>query len=250
MREHQPFLASDLEELHARLLSQADRVVPMRDVYKGDRAAGVIGLRHDVDDNPGSFDTALRMAEWEFDHGYSSTYFLLHTAPYWNEDMLCRAPLFEEMGHEVGIHVNAVAEALRSHRQPAHILRDALEELRSSGVRVEGCVAHGERECYDSNGKVRFVNDEMFSESPRPKLGAADRKIVGKDWVLQLRPVSREEFGLAYDATWLGREQYLSDSGGRWSRSFDEVVASFGAGQLHVLVHPDWWSLAFQAVIA
>ena len=248
MNERAPFFASDLEELHERLYQQADRVVPMRDIWKGDIGPRVIGLRHDVDDNPGSLDTALRMAEWEFDHGYSSTYFLLHTAPYWNEDMLCRAPLFEELGHEVGIHVNAVAEALRSHRQPAHILRDALDELRSCGVRVEGCVAHGERECYDSRGQVRFVNDEMFVESPRPSLGKPDRKIVGSDWVIDLRPVSRSEFGLGYDSNWLRRDQYLSDSGGRWSRVFDEVVDGFGRGQLHMLVHPDWWARAFVEV--
>ena len=60
MRIAAPFVASDLEELDARLYSQADRVVPMRDVFKGDRGQRVIGLRHDVDDNPGSFDTALR----------------------------------------------------------------------------------------------------------------------------------------------------------------------------------------------
>ncbi len=248
MKERQPFRASDLEELHARLYQQADRVVPMRDVWKGDTGHGTLALRHDVDDNPGAFDTALRMAEWEFDHGYSSTYFLLHTAPYWNEDMFCRASMFEELGHEVGIHVNAIAEALRSHRQPAHILRDAVDELRSSGVRVDGCVAHGEQACYDQRGNVRFVNDEMFAESPRPSLGKPDRRIVGPDWSVDLLPVPRAEFGLAYDANWLRRDQYLSDSGGRWSRPFDEVVASFGAGQLHVLVHPDWWGSAFVAV--
>ena len=66
------------------------------------------------------------MAAWEFEHGYSSTYFLLHGSHYWDEDMLCRAPLFEELGHEVGIHVNAIAEALRTHRDPHVILTDAL----------------------------------------------------------------------------------------------------------------------------
>ena len=64
-----PFTASDLEELDARLLSVADRVVPMRDIWKGDVGRRVIGLRHDVDDNAGSFDTALAMARWECEHG-------------------------------------------------------------------------------------------------------------------------------------------------------------------------------------
>ena len=113
MNPRQPFNAADLEELDARLLSIADRVVPMRDIYKGDCSRRVIGLRHDVDDNPGAFDTALEMARWECDHGYSSTYYLLHGSRYWTADNLVRALEFEDLGHEVGIHVNAIADSLR-----------------------------------------------------------------------------------------------------------------------------------------
>jgi hypothetical protein len=242
-----PFVASDLEDLDACLYSRADRVVPMRDVFKGDIGRRVIGLRHDVDDNPGSFDTALRMAEWEFDHGYSSTYFLLHTADYWGEDMLCRAPLFEEMGHEVGIHVNAIADGLRRRREPSMILARAVSELRSA-VRVVGCVAHGDNACYAKDGTLLFVNDEMFSESPRPSLGEPDRIIYGDGVALPLEPVSRSVFGLEYDANWLSRGDYLSDSAGRWSQPVVDVAGRFGEAQLHMLVHPDWWAGAFATV--
>jgi hypothetical protein len=124
------FTARDLEMLDARLFSRADRVVPMRDIWKGDVGRQVLGLRHDVDDNPGSFETALAMAEWEMEHGYSSTYFLLHGSHYWDADHLVRALAFEEMGHEVGIHVNALAEALRQRRSPEWILLEALGDLR------------------------------------------------------------------------------------------------------------------------
>ncbi len=240
MNTTSPFLASDLEELDARLYQLADRVVPMRDIYKGDTNPRVIGVRHDVDDNQGSFDTALRMAEWEFEHGYSSTYFLLHDSHYWNEDMLCRAPQFEELGHEVGIHVNAIAEALRQRRDPHEILTEALEELRSA-VRVVGCVAHGDRLCHTAG----FVNDELFLESRRPSYGAADRMVVEGRVGVHIVPVSRAWYELEYDANWLVRGDYLSDSGGEWSQPFEGVVASFGDGQLHVLQHPDWWAHAF-----
>ena len=250
MRERHPFLAPDLEELHARLYSQADRVVPMRDIWKGDTGSGVLGVRHDVDDNPGSFDTALRMAEWEMEHGYSSTYFLLHGASYWTADNLVRALAFEEMGHEVGVHVNAIAEALRSRRSPEWILLEALGDLRSVGLRIEGCVAHGDELCRDQDGFVTFVNDEMFKECRRPSMGAAVRDVERAGTVVRIEPQPLSDFHLGYDANWIGRGQYLSDSGGRWSRRFDDVVCSFGAGQLHVLVHPDWWSLAFVAVAA
>jgi hypothetical protein len=238
-----PFLASDLEELDARLLSQAERVVPMRDVFKGDTGPNVIGLRHDVDDNDGSFGTALRLAQWEFERGYSSTYFLLHGAYYWDE-MLVHAPIFEELGHEVGIHVNAIAEGLRRADDPPSILAEALVELRATGVRIVGSVAHGDPLCH----VAKFVNDEMFRESRRPSYGAWDRLIEHKGVVYPLQPVSRSVYLLEYDANWLPRGDYLSDSGGTWSQSFDDVCERFGQGQLHVLIHPDWWAGAFAAV--
>jgi hypothetical protein len=249
LREHAPFQYADLEELHTELFSRADRVVPMRDVFKGDTGSRVIGLRHDVDDNPGSFHTALRMAEWEFERGYSSTYYLLHDSHYWDE-WLPEAPRFEELGHEVGIHVNAIAEALRQRRDARAILSEALSALRGTGVRVVGCVAHGDSLCQTA----RFVNDEMFSESPRPAYGKPDRMISDGQVAHPLHPISRRAFQLEYDANWLSRGDYISDSGGRWNPrpdSFDRAVAHWSeAGQLHMLIHPDWWSEAFVTVKA
>lgn len=242
--------AHDLERLDA-LLALADRVVPMRDIYKGDIGPKVIGLRHDVDNNRGSFETAIRMAEWEFERGYSSTYYLLHDAWYWKDAtvdmMLVGAEQLEDLGHEVGIHVNAIAEGLRRQRDPRHILREALSELRTA-VRVEGCVAHGDPLCRNTNGDVVFVNDEMFLESRRPGMGDADRTLVYNGWSVKLKPCSRGLFGLVYDANWLPRGNYLSDSGGEWSQSLPGVFQTFGEGQLHVLQHPDWWTEAFAQV--
>lgn len=241
--------AGDLEQFEA-LLAQADRVVPMRDIWKGDTGPRVIGLRHDVDNNAGSFDTAIRMAEWEFERGYSSTYYLLHGSWYWAdiETMLVGAEQLEDLGHEVGIHVNAIAEGLRRHRDPRHILRDALAELRTA-VRVEGCVAHGDPLCRNElTGEVVFCNDEMFTESPRPTLGEPDRTLALRGHWVRIRPCSRSVFGLMYDANWLPRGNYLSDSGGKWSQDPLSVHRTFGEAQLHVLQHPDWWAEAFSQV--
>ena len=218
----------------------------MRDVFKGDTDPFVIGLRHDVDDNPGSFETALAMAEWEFEHGYSSTYFLLHHSHYWDEDMFVRVSEFEELGHEVGIHCNAIAEALRQDRDPHMILADALTELRSAGVRVVGSVAHGDQLCH----KACFINDEIFLESPRPDYGERHRFVEWEGVIIPLSQLPRRAHMLEYDASWLTRANYLSDSAGLWSQPFDEVCADFGAGQLHVLIHPDWWTQAFVKVAA
>lgn len=245
MKPSAPFCASDLEELDARLLSLADRVVPMYDVARGDTGPRTIGLRHDVDDNPGSLDTAIRLAEWEFEHGYSSTYFLLHGSYYWDEEMLVVAEQIEELGHEVGLHVNAIAEALRTGKEPHWLLQNALMELRTA-VRVVGVVAHGDPLCH----KAWFVNDELFSESARSDCGAPDREIKHEGKTVKLQPLSRGTYGLEYDANWLSRGDYLSDSGGKWSQPFEEVAEAFPErGQLHLLVHPDWWREAFVEVV-
>lgn len=244
------FDRAGLESLNERLFSLADRVVPMRDIAKGDIGHRVIGLRHDVDDNAGSFETALAMAEWEFHNGISSTYFLLHGSHYWTGDNLCRAMLFEELGHEVGLHVNAIAECLRHRRSPDWIILEALSDLRSFGLRIEGCVAHGDALCRDETGRVRFVNDEVFQECRRPEMGAANRNIVGKGTVVMLEPKPLADYYLTYDANWLPRGNYLSESGRCWSQDVDQVVADFGKGQLHMLIHPDWWADAFVGVTA
>lgn len=244
MRDSSPFLASDLEEFDARLLSRASRVVPMYDIARGDTAPGVIGLRHDVDDNQGSLVTAMHLAEWEFEHGYSSTYFLLHGSHYWGEEMLMAAERLEELGHEVGLHVNCIAEGLRTNRDPRAILREAIDELRTA-VRVVGVVAHGDSLCHEAF----FVNDEMFIESRRANCGAENRTITWGNASVKLHPVSRGDYGIEYDPNWLSRGDYLSDSGGRWSKPFDEVAERFPFdGQLHILMHPDWWQQAFTEV--
>jgi len=245
------FTRHDLEQLDRLLYSRADRVVPMRDIWKGDISSRVIGLRHDVDavSNAGkdAFETALAMAQWESDHGYSSTYFLLHGSRYWNTDNLARAMEFEDLGHEVGLHVNGIAEAFRQKRDPVEIVAEALAELREF-VRVEGCVAHGDALCYRTGGSQLVINDEMFLESQRPSMGDPCRIVTQGDVAVPIAPVSRRDLGLGYDAGWLSRGTYVSDSGSNWSQPIDEVAESFGNGQLHINVHPDWWSRAFAAV--
>jgi hypothetical protein len=245
-----PFGHDDLLDLDS-LYARADRVIPMRDVWKGDTNQRAIAVRHDVDDNPGAFDTALRMAEWEFERGYSSTYYLLHSAGYWDADNLVRALTFQELGHEVGVHVNAIAESLRRRRAPDWILLEALSDLRSVGLRIDGMAAHGDPLCRDKQGRVRFVNDEMFLESRRPSMGSATRTVTHKKTTVMLEPQPRANYHLSYDASWLPRGDYLSDSGHVWSQEFDHVCRHWPKhGQLHMLVHPDWWVGAFPMAVA
>lgn len=100
-------------------------------------------------------------------------------------------------GHEIGFHVNAITEAIRTGRDPLEIVAEAVGELRGYGHHVRGVVAHGDPLCYEHN----YVNDEIFTESARPSYGPPGRQ-VGP---VTLRPVSRREFGFDYDPNWLPR---------------------------------------------
>jgi hypothetical protein len=234
--------AADLLQLDD-LLSRAHAVVAMQEIHAGNSRNDVIGLRHDVDDNADSLATAVKLARWEAERGYRSTFFMLHTASYW------QASAFEDSlyaiarhGHEIGIHANALAHALRNGGDPDEILWDAIEDLRTLGFPVRGVAGHGDGICFPAG----IINDEQFLECARPEMGAPDRAIKFNGITLTLAPKPLEHFGLVYESLRLPRARYQSDSGGRWYEPMTKTVAEFPSerGQLHLLVHPDWYGEA------
>lgn len=276
VRERAPFAADDLADLDAAILSRASAVVAMEDVHDGHRDPNAIGLRHDVDAGH-ALATAVKIAEWEADRGYRSTYYILHTSPYW------QAPGFREAleqiagyGHEIGIHADALVEALKTGGDPDVILAAALETLRGYGFRVRGVAGHGNPICNRdaAPGEISFANDEQFLECARPSEGPPDRTITRGNVSLSLRPRPLADFGLEYEAlktAYDGETVFpfrISDSGGRWLRpgweetvvkwQHERLVAGYVTAptgdvrQLHFLWHPDWWREAFvaQAVAA
>ena len=155
MRPFAPFRSADLAALEERLFCAAERIVPMREIAGGDTAPGAIGLRHDCDN---VIEPAVAFAEWEHQRGYRSTYFILHSAPYWQDKSLLRESVerIEACGHEIGLHNDAIAQAIGTHRYPIDILEDALDELNGyTREPVVGTVAHGNALCYGADGKVR-----------------------------------------------------------------------------------------------
>jgi hypothetical protein len=246
MRRHAPFQPEDLDALD-ELLSRATAVVPMIDVANGYTDDHMIAMRHDVDN---VIEPAVKFAEWEAERGYRSTYYILHSSPYWQDKpkLVHAVAKIASLGHEIGLHNDGIAEAVATGQDPVFTLRTAKNILEAIvGHQVVGTVAHGNPLCYGPDGQLRFVNDEIFEECARGTLGEAGREVAG----VHLRPVPLATLGFTYDANWLSRGDYISDSGGRWSQPFDEVAGMWpGPGQLHMLVHPDWWAEAFAAVPA
>jgi hypothetical protein len=236
---------ADLLKLEA-LYQQATFVLPVEDVYDGGTEPTDIAVRHDCDN---VISPAVDMATWECERNYVSTYYILHTSPYWQNKRVLRESLdtIAESGHNIGIHNDALTVALQTGRDPNEILHEAVEELRRYGHDIRSTVAHGNQLCH----VAKYVNDEMFEGCSRPDQGHPDRVLEHRGRRVPITPAPLSEFGLDFDANWLPRGDYLSDSGGSWSRPFDEVAAEWPArGQLHMLVHPDWWAAAFVKVAA
>lgn len=275
MNQRAPFTAEDLAEMDESLFSRASAVVSMSDVHDGFRDPNAIGLRHDVDGTNNAtreaLQTAVKMAEWEADRGYRSTYFILHTAPYWmSEGFAAALDRIAECGHEIGIHTDALAEGLATGRDPDLILDQAIGTLRDLGFSVRGVVGHGNPMCNRdaAPGEPWFANDEQFTLCRRQDYGPAQRTIIRGTLSLELKPRPLADFGLEYEALWSAHPYAfrVSDSGGKWvNPTWDATVAKWQAEraahgdvtaptndvrQLHVNVHPDWWQHSFVPVAA
>lgn len=215
------FDAGDLRDL-AQFLD-AGLVVPVRQAGTPD----AVVLRHDVDHN---LEHALRFARWEAQRGIRATYYVLPTAWYWDEPetpALIRG--IAALGHEIGIHQDAVAEAWRRGFREAvdgsavpagncdaaaAILAEQLAAVRAMGVEVVGTSSHG---------------TPLWSEA-----GIANCFLWAAGY-------SAADFGLEYaDAYHLHRKaRYISDNRGRWSSPLrrDQDRGT------HLLIHWAHWPI-------
>ncbi len=248
----------DLERL-ARLLERADDVVPIREAFarRADWPERFIALRHDMDHD---VENSVRLAEWESQRGFRSTYYVLHGDWYWGGPAARQPSTFvlraldriASLGHEIGLHNNAITIALLTGDDPHAVLDRDLSALRQHGFDIIGSVAHGDPLCHS----VGYVNNEVFTECARPAMGTADRLLTYVDSAsggprsLRLQPRSMAEFGLTHEANYIGHTIYLSDTGGHWSVPFEQVderITGEG-GFLQALVHPVWWAMSGEVV--
>lgn len=247
----------DLRRLQI-LLERSDEIVPVAEAFarRDDWPERFATVRHDMDHD---LENAVKFAEWEAARGIRATYYVLHGDWYWGgpaastpSAMVLRAlDHIASLGHEIGLHNNAVALALQTGLDPFAILERDLAALRRHGFPVTGSVAHGDTICHAAG----FINNEIFTECFRPATHPPDRTLTWTDGSrpptsLQLRQRPMADFGLEYEANNVGATRSLSDTGGRWNQPFAVVDAAYGAegGFIQLLVHPVWWALSGEMV--
>lgn len=244
------FLHRDYARFLERLAERDLHVVPLRELAGAPRDRPVVGLRHDVEER---FASALEMAELEHSHGVRSTYFVLHTAPYYGRGLLPGLRLLQDLGHEVGWHNDLVTLQCVKGVEPREYLARELDWLRGNGIDVRGSSSHGSYWAH----RLRFHNkyfftdfaDELEPGFPNSEtVQAGERRCV-------LSKGSQAEFGLEYEAYHLGEDRYFSDArfdseGRRFHTDAVELDALAPGDRAIVLTHPDYWdpSVARKAV--
>lgn len=207
-------------------------------------------LRHDIDH---SIEHALDFARAEYEMGYRSTYFLLHTADYFDYSSQFRDQVRElqDLGHEVGLHNNFISEWYMTGGK-VNIGRP-IYFLRSAGIDVFGTASHGDKLCYEHD----FINFEIWTECYGKGPNSKQRE-KEPPWPR----FSFKEFGLEYEAYFMQRDAYLTDSGHHWLGAIkdmpamettpnplgkDETIDRFNAMDgdaiMQVLTHPIWWKV-------
>jgi len=121
-------------------------------------------IRHDVD---GDLPAALSCAEIEMRLGVRSTYYLLHTGPYYgtfkngifyrNEACGEAYIALQDMGHEVGLHTDALWVYQQWGVDGVQCLLQELEWLRSLGLNISGTAPHNSPSVYGG-----LSNNEIF----------------------------------------------------------------------------------------
>jgi hypothetical protein len=162
------------------------------------------GIRHDIDVD---ITAALVHAELEQRHGIRSTWFVLHTAPYYgyfadgcfrrHDAMRHVYRRFQQWGHEVAVHSDPLLVYQAHGMDGAKGLCTEIDWLREAGIDVVGTTAHNSVSVY---GAANFA---IFEGRPRSfaELPADCPTEVFHDGSWSPLGVLREaSLGLAYEA--------------------------------------------------
>ena len=161
-------------------------------------------IRHDVDLD---IRAALSEGELERDRGISSTYFVLHTAPYYGRfadgrfirhDAMADVYLtLQGQGHEIALHTDPLYVYQSQGLDGASAVRVEIDWLRSKGLRVTGTTAHNSVSVY---GAANFAIFKGRPQSYFANPAECPKEVVHNGRWAPLGVLDERELGLAYEA--------------------------------------------------
>jgi hypothetical protein len=227
-------------------------VLPINQFRKTfDRKKIVIGLRHDVDLD---LNIASQLSVVENNIGFQSSYYILHTAPYYladknimsvhNDSIIPTLKTMQnEYHHEIGWHNDLVTLQLVYKIDPITYFQSELNWLRKNGLNLSGTASHGSNYCYT----YKYLNYYFFNEFKRPVVG----QFVNNDSVLVDYTMTRishaylKDFKLEYEAYFLNNNKYFSDAQyinhERWHPGNLDVSTLVPGDRVIILTHPVYY---------
>lgn len=214
----------------------------------------VIGLRHDVDND---LVKAYHFSATESNLGLRSTYYILHTAPYYlaepgnmNKHNPGILPLLKKMqderNMEIGWHNDLVTLQAVYNIDPFTFFQGELAWLRTNGIKIHGSASHGSPYCYIH----KYLNYYFFEECTYPAAGQFVNNLtlpLSGSMVPMIKG-KFSDFNLEYEAYFLNNNKYFSDAsitgGIRWNIAMLDINKLQKGDRVIVLLHPVHWHKA------
>lgn len=214
----------------------------------------IIGLRHDVDVD---LNVAYQFSQVETNLGFRSTYFILHTAPYYLENpnnMEVHTnkiiPILRSMQNdkhfEIGWHNDLVTLQVVYNINPVTFLHNELNWLRSNGIKIYGTASHGSTYCKT----YHYLNYYFFEECTLPVVTTYVNNItIPKDGKsITILKGKLADFNLQYEAYFLNNNKAFSDAtitnGIRWNIGMLDLSLLQPGDRAVILLHPTHWHRA------
>ncbi len=157
-------------------------------------------LRHDLDRH---MEGVLEMAGIENNMNIKSTYFPLHTSPYfdYSTKFFDLWKKVKELGHEIGIHNDFLWEYIINKKRKISlnkIIEKPIKRFRLNGFNIYGTSSHGNSELFS---KYNLRNFDVFKEC-----GEINNYLFNQ--------LSFKDYELEYEAYYIGHNYYLTDTMG------------------------------------
>lgn len=182
--------------------------IPFRDAdfsKSQDSGSPTCLIRHDLDID---IVTAVQMAKIEHDLGVRSSWYILHTAPYYghflndgeflrHQSMRHVYKHLQDLGHEIALHTDGLHVYQNQKRDGAEAIEAEIQWLRESGLDIVGTTAHNSRSIY---GAENFAIFKGRPERGGSKPGECPKEIIHNGNKANLQVLCERSLGLHYEA--------------------------------------------------